>query len=143
MSKRNRKHEEHSSRVGAGEGRKFNGLRVFVVEDEAVVSMLIEDTLADIGCSVAATASRLDEAMDKAASLDFDLAILDVNLNGVQAYPLAEALAKKGILLVFATGYGAAGIPNELRHVPLLAKPFQQRDLESALANALACKAAY
>ena len=143
MSKRNRMHEEHSSRAGAGEGRNFNGLRVFVVEDEAVVSMLIEDTLADIGCSVAGTAARLDEAMDKAASLDFDLAILDVNLNGVQAYPLAEALAKKGTPLVFATGYGAAGIPNELRHVPLLAKPFQQRDLESALANALACKAAY
>jgi len=74
MSKRNRKHEEHSSRAGAGEGRNFNGLRVFVVEDEALVSMLIEDTLADIGCSVAGTAARLDEAMNKAAALDFDLA---------------------------------------------------------------------
>jgi CheY-like chemotaxis protein len=108
-----------------------------------MVSMLIEDTLADIGCSVAGTAARLDEAMDKATSLDFDLAILDVNLNGVRAYPLAELLAKRGIPLVFATGYGAAGIPNELRYFPLLAKPFQQRDLESALANALACKAAH
>ncbi len=107
-----------------------------------MVSMLIEDTLADIGCSVAGTAARLDEAIDRAASLDFDLAILDVNLNGVRAYPLAEVLAKRGIPLVFATGYGEAGIPNELRYIPLLAKPFQQRDLESALAKALACKAA-
>ncbi len=103
-----------------------------------MVSMLIEDTLADIGCSVAGTAARLDEAIDRAASLDFDLAILDVNLNGVRAYPLAEVLAKRGIPLVFATGYGAAGIPNELGYIPLLAKPFQQRDLESALAKALA-----
>ena len=143
MSKCNRKREEHSSRSGAGSGRNFIGLHVFIVEDEAIVSMLIEDTLTEIGCSVAGTAARLDEAMDKAASLDFDLAILDVNLNGVRVYPLAEVLAKRGIPLVFATGYGAAGIPNELRYVPLLAKPFRQRDLERALANALACKAAY
>jgi CheY-like chemotaxis protein len=138
MSKPNRKLEEHPSRSGAGAGRNFVGLRVFVVEDEAMVSMLIEDTLADIGCSVAGTAPRLDDAMVKAAALDFDLAILDVNLNGVQAYPLAEMLARRGIPLVFATGYGAAGIPNELRHISLLAKPFQQRDLERALAKALA-----
>src|SRR5258706_10728903 len=138
-----RKHEAHPSRSRAASGRNFIGLRVFVVEDEAMVSMLIEDTLADIGCSVAGTAARLDEAMDKATSLDFDLAILDVNLNGVRAYPLAEVLAKRGIPLVFATGYGAAGIPYALRYFSLLAKPFQQRDLESALANALACKAAH
>jgi CheY-like chemotaxis protein len=137
-----RKHEAHPSRSRAASGRNFIGLRVFVVEDEAMVSMLIEDTLADIGCSVAGTAARLDEAIDRAASLEFDLAILDVNLNGVRAYPLAEVLAKRGIPLVFATGYGEAGIPNELRYIPLLAKPFQQRDLESALAKALACKAA-
>jgi CheY-like chemotaxis protein len=142
MSKRNRKLEEHPSRSGAAAARSFVGLRVFVVEDEAMVSMLIEDTLADIGCSVAGTAARLDEAMIKAAALDFDLAILDVNLNGIRAYPLAEVLAKRGVPLVFATGYGAAGIPNELRHIPLLAKPFQQRDLERALAKALPCKAA-
>jgi CheY-like chemotaxis protein len=132
------KHEAHPSRSRAASERNFIGLRVFVVEDEAIVSMLIEDTLADIGCSVAGTAARLDEAMGKAAALDFDLAILDVNLNGVQAYPLAEMLARRGIPLVFATGYGAAGIPNELRHISLLAKPFQQRDLERALAKALA-----
>jgi CheY-like chemotaxis protein len=141
MSKGKPKHEEHPARLGGGAGRNFVGLRVFVVEDEAMVSMLIEDTLADIGCSVAGTAARLDEAIDKASALNFDLAILDVNLNGVRAYPLAEVLAKRGVPLVFATGYGAAGIPNELRHISLLAKPFQQRDLEKALAKALACKA--
>src|SRR5712675_3612303 len=99
MSKGKRMHEEHPARLRGGAGRNFVGLRVFVVEDEAMVSMLIEDTLADIGCSVAGTAARLDEAMNKATSLDFDLAILDVNLNGVRAYPLAEVLAKRGIPL--------------------------------------------
>jgi CheY-like chemotaxis protein len=142
MSKGKRRHEEYPAKLRGGLGRNFVGLRVFVVEDEAMVSMLIEDTLTDIGCLVAGTAARLDEAMDKAVALNFDLAILDVNLNGVQAYPLAEVLARRGIPLVFATGYGAAGIPNELRHISLLAKPFQQRDLERALAKALPCKAA-
>ncbi|SRR5579871_585535 len=130
--------DAHLSNPGGGAERNLAGLRVFVIEDESLVTMLIEDTLADIGCLVAGTAARLDEAMEKATSLDFDLAIVDVNLNGAQTYPLAEALANKGIPLVFATGYGTAGIPNELRHVPLLSKPFHQRDLESALAKALA-----
>lgn len=121
-----------------GTQRSLAGLRVFVIEDESLVTMLIEDTLADIGCLVAGTAARLEEAMDKAASLDFDIAILDVNLNGAQTYPLAEALANRGVPLVISTGYGTAGIPSELRHVPLLSKPFQQRDLESALAKAFA-----
>src|SRR5260221_5091406 len=123
-----RKQEAPPSRSRAASGRNFIGLRVFVVEDEAMVSMLIEDTLADIGCSVAGTAARLDEAIDRAASLDFDLAILDVNLNGVRAYPLAEVLAKRGIPLVFATGYGAATHPIEARYNPPLAQHFLQPD---------------
>jgi CheY-like chemotaxis protein len=142
MSKGSSKHEGHSSRSSAGVGRNVIGLRVFVVEDEAMVSMMIEDTLADIGCLVAGTAARLDEAIENVASLDFDLAILDVNLNGVRAYPLAEVLVNRGIPLLFVTGYGEAGVPDDFRYIPLLSKPFRQRDLERALSKALACNGA-
>jgi CheY-like chemotaxis protein len=129
--------EGHSSSEDMVPSNTFAGLRVLVIEDESMVTMLIEDTLADIGCAVTGTASRLDEAMEKAASLDFDMAILDVNLNGAQTFAVADALASRGKPLIFATGYGAAGIPSKFRHIPLLPKPFQQCDMEIVLRQAL------
>ncbi|MGQ0443651.1 MAG: response regulator [Beijerinckiaceae bacterium] len=62
--------------------KSFDGLRVFLVEDESLIAMLLVDMLADIGGTVVGVASRLDEAIEKASSLTFDVAILDVNLNG-------------------------------------------------------------
>jgi CheY-like chemotaxis protein len=113
------------------------GQRVLVIEDESLVTMFIQDTLADIGCEVVGSASRFDEAVTKAAGLSFDVAILDVNLNGQQTFPIAEALSKRGIAFVWATGYGEGGLPDSLK-APVLPKPFQQRDLERALRAALA-----
>ena len=125
-------------RPGAGEERGLAGLRVLVVEDESLICMLIEDMLADIGCTVAAIASELDDATSKISKLSFDAAILDVNLNGSQTYPAAEALTQKHIPFVFSTGYGAAGIPEMFRGVPTIEKPFQESDLRKALTAALA-----
>jgi DNA-binding response OmpR family regulator len=113
------------------------GRRVFVVEDESMVTMLIEDTLADIGCEVIGSASRFEEAIAKAKSLSFEVAILDVNLNGQQTFPIAEALSERGIPFVWATGYSGASLPKSLPNAPLLPKPFHQRDLERALRAAL------
>lgn len=113
------------------------GRRVLVIEDEAMVSMFIEDTLADIGCEVAGVASRFDEAVDKVAALAFDVAILDVNLNGRQTFPIAEALGRRGIAFLFATGYGTASLPPSFQNAPVIQKPFQQRDLERVLREAL------
>jgi CheY-like chemotaxis protein len=87
---------------------------------------------------VAGTAARLDKAFANSASLDFDLAVIDVNLNGVGAYPLAEVLVNRGIPVLFVTGYGEFGVPDKFRCIPVLSKPFQPRDLERALAKALA-----
>src|SRR5690242_20188617 len=86
------------------------GRRVLVIEDESFVLMLLEDTLAEIGCVVAGTASRVGEALEKVGSLSFDVAILDVNLNGSQTLEVAARLAQAGLPFVFATGYGAAGL---------------------------------
>lgn len=115
----------------------FAGCRVLIVEDESMVAMLLEDSLAEIGCEVVGLASRFDEAMEKARSLSFDVAVLDVNLNGQRTFPIAEALMERGIAFVFATGYGAGSLPPSLRTAPILEKPFQQRDLERVIRAAL------
>ena len=113
------------------------GRRVLVVEDESMVTMLLQDFLEDMGCEVAGVASRLKEALEKIDALTFDVAILDVNLNGQQTLPVAQALLGRGRAIVFATGYGATTVPPEFRAVPILQKPFQQQDLERALRAAL------
>jgi CheY-like chemotaxis protein len=113
------------------------GLRILVVEDESLVTMLIEDTLADLGCDVVDKASRLEEAVEKAAKLEFDVAILDVNLNGQHTTAVAEILSKRGIPFLFATGYGVAGVPDAFRTSPLLHKPFARADMVRALSAAV------
>src|SRR5271165_2043073 len=82
--------------------------RVLLVEDEAMIAMLIEDMLADLGCDVVATAGQLGEAVSLARSGSFDLAFLDLNLRGVPSYPVAQALRERGIPFAFVTGYGTA-----------------------------------
>ncbi len=113
------------------------GRRVLVVEDEFMVSALIEDILLDRGCQIAGVASRLNDALEKAKSLSFDVAIVDVNLNGQQSLPVAETLAKRHIPFVLASGYGASGLSEAFPNVPILQKPFHQEDLASAISEAL------
>jgi CheY-like chemotaxis protein len=116
------------------------GRRVLVIEDESLLVMLLEDFLESIGCVVAGVASGFPAALEKAQALSFDVAILDVNLNGRQSFPIAEALVGRNLPFVFATGYGVAALPPALRDAPVLQKPFQQRQLEQALRQALAAK---
>jgi CheY-like chemotaxis protein len=117
-------------------------LRVLVVEDEAIVTMLIEDILDELGCKVAGIASEVDEALTKSAEEQFDVAILDVNLNGSRSFRVAEKLAELGLPFVFATGYGLAGVPARFHGIPVLVKPFRGHDLKEALATALGLQAA-
>jgi CheY-like chemotaxis protein len=111
--------------------------RVLLVEDEMMVAMLVEDMLADFGCHVVGPVGRIDEALAAAGAGGVDIAILDVNLNGKETYPVADALTAKGIPFVFATGYGAGGLREAYKAHPTLQKPFQQRDLVRVLASAL------
>jgi CheY-like chemotaxis protein len=115
------------------ETRPFSGLRVLVVEDEMMVSMLIEDMLADLGCTIVGPASRLDEALDLARNGGIDCAVLDVNLGGQPIFPLADLLREKGRPFAFATGYGDAGLRDVDRGSPVLQKPFREGDLARVL----------
>lgn len=106
-------------------------MRVLIVEDEIIVALFLEDLLVEFGYEVAGVVSRLDEAMTRAH--DYDLAVLDVHLNGRPVFDFADALAVRGVPFVFATGYGERGIPERHRARPVLQKPFQPRDLKLAL----------
>ena len=114
---------------------KLAGLRVLVVEDEMMVSMLIEDMLTDLGCTVIGPASRLDEAIDLAKAAEIDCAVLDVNLGGQPIFPLADLLRERGRPFAFATGYGDAGLRDVDKGTPVLQKPFREGDLARVLAE--------
>ena len=114
-------------------GEDLQGLRVLVVEDEAAISLLLEDMLLDFGCEVIGPAARLSAALDAVNREHVDLAILDVNVAGEPIYPVAEALAERSVPFVFSTGYGSAGIKDAYRDRPVLQKPFAQHDLKQKL----------
>ncbi len=108
-------------------------MRVLVVEDEAAISLLLEDMLLDFGCVVVGPAARLATALDTVRRERLDLAILDVNVAGEPIYPVAEALLERSVPFVFSTGYGSAGIKDAFRDRPVLQKPFAQHDLKQKL----------
>jgi CheY-like chemotaxis protein len=115
--------------------------RIFVVEDELMIRMLLDGMLGDLGHVVAAEAGGIDEALALAKDTDFDIAILDVNLNGQPIDPVVEILIERGLPFVFATGYGQRGVPEPYRGNPTLQKPFQSEALARAL-DAAVSKAA-
>jgi len=115
----------------------LKGLSVLVVEDESIVSMMVENMLTDLGCADVWYASGVSEALEILAERAPDAAVLDVNLAGEQVYPVARRLAAEAIPFIFATGYGASGIEREWGARPVIQKPFHSDALASALATAL------
>jgi CheY-like chemotaxis protein len=112
--------------------------RILVVEDEYLIRMLLEDMLADLGYVVAAAVGTIAEASELAASAEFDAAILDVNLDGKEIFPVADILMKRGKPFVFVTGYGEGSLPEAYRRNRALQKPFQAEQLEATLNGLLA-----
>ena len=112
--------------------------RILVVEDEYLIRMLLEDMLADLGYEIAAACGTVAEASELAATAEFDLAILDVNLDGQEIYPVADILAKRGKPFAFVSGYGEGGLSAPYRGRPALQKPFQAEQLKATLARLLA-----
>jgi len=109
--------------------------RALVVEDEVLVGMLVEEMLRELGYEVAALSTHLDEALRLAHGDSFDFAVLDINLNGRQSFPVADLLRKRGLPFVFATGYGSRILNEPYLDVPVLQKPFSLEELRRALAE--------
>lgn len=116
----------------------LQGKRAFVVEDEMLIALLLEEQLGDFGCVVAATVSTVDEALRLADTVEADIAVLDVNVGGKEVYPVAEKLAARNIPFIFTTGYGVGGLAEKWRARPAAPKPFEAADLRAALEAALA-----
>jgi CheY-like chemotaxis protein len=112
--------------------------RVLVVEDVYLIRMLLEDMLADLGFGVGAAVGTIAEASEFAAKGDFHVAILDVNLDGEEVFPVADILIKRGLPFTFVTGYGENSLPEPYRGRPSLQKPFQAEHLKTTLNGLLA-----
>lgn len=110
------------------------GLRVLLVEDEIMVALLLEDMLADLGHRAVGPVARLDKAVELARREALDAAILDLNVGGKEVYPVADALAARGIPFIFSSGYGRNGLRAPYADRPMLTKPFRRHDLRAALA---------
>jgi CheY-like chemotaxis protein len=111
------------------------GLKILVVEDEAIVSFLIEEMLLDMGCAEVWHASGVEQALALLDEKRPDLAALDVNLSGSLVYPVAEKLAMMRIPFFFATGYGKKGLASEWAEIPVIQKPFDQEALSRILTS--------
>ncbi len=114
----------------------LEGCRVLIVEDDAMISMMLQDVLEDMGCRVVAVASRLEEAQRRSEADDFDVALLDVNLRGEHTFPIAEAMLQRRRPFVLTTGYATTILPDSLHGATLLQKPYRRQDLEAALRDA-------
>jgi CheY-like chemotaxis protein len=116
------------------------GRRVLVVEDEVMVSWVLEDMLARLGCQVVGPAARVSQALAIVDAEAIDLAILDVNLNGQKSFPVADALVAKGVPFLFSTGYNQDGIPESYKVFPMMQKPYDRASLNTALESLMTIK---
>jgi DNA-binding NtrC family response regulator len=109
-------------------------LSVLVVEDESMIAINLEMILEDLGYAVIGPVMTLRD-LEKMLSDEFraDAAILDVNIAGEHIFPYARRLADLGIPLLFASGYGASGISDDLAHHPVVSKPYTELEIAGML----------
>ncbi|HEX5006392.1 MAG TPA: response regulator [Hyphomonadaceae bacterium] len=113
-------------------------LRIFVVEDEMTIALMIEDMLTDLGHRVTGVAMRLPQATEMAKDVEADVAILDINLDGRRSFPVAQMLRDRGVKLLFASGYGSPGLEAPFLEETIIKKPFEANDLKRAIARVAA-----
>jgi DNA-binding NtrC family response regulator len=124
-------------------GEVLRGRRVLIVEDELLVAMELESLLEEQGCAVVGPAATVARALALLDGERLDAAILDVNLDGQTAIPVAAALNEQGIPFLLATGYGAAQASEpELKDAPRVDKPVSHDRLVRTLARIMKAKAA-
>ena len=113
----------------------IKGNRVMVVEDEALVAMVVSDAMTELGYQVVGPFSRPPDAIAAVRDTDIAAAILDINLAGTLVYPVAEELTLRGIPFVFVTGYGIESIDKRFSDIPVLQKPIERETLQRIFVN--------
>ena len=109
--------------------------RVLLVEDEVLITLLLQDMLLDLEYEVADAPASLDDALSAARNGAFDLALIDLNLHGKLTYPVADILKARQIPFIFVTGYGSAALEPAYADALVLEKPFHRKDLEAIIAR--------
>lgn len=112
--------------------------RILVVEDEPIISLMLDEMLDELGFEVIASVTQVDLALDVIGREMIDIALLDVNLGFEQIDPVADILAERSCPFVFTTGYGQTGAPPAHAGHVVLQKPFRLDDLATALRTELA-----
>jgi len=111
-----------------------SGPRIMLIEDEHIVVESLARALHQFGAQVVATAATVEQALALLGPTpEIDGAVLDINLRGIRAYAVADALIARGVPLVFTTGYSGAVIPAAYRHIPVLLKPFSPHEILESL----------
>ncbi len=110
---------------------RLDGLRVLVVEDDYLVAMLLVDALEDLGCRVVGPFGSVSRALEGLEARTFDVALVDINLQGEKATPVMERLSQLGYPFAIASGTGAEH--DEPAPMPRLEKPFRVSDVEHVL----------
>ncbi len=111
---------------------------VLIVEDEPLISMMLEDVLDALGHKVVGICETVGEALVRIEEGGFDLAILDVNLKGESVWPVAAALRDRGIPFVLASGGHVEPPPAEFADIPMIEKPYTIDRVSPVLDAALA-----
>lgn len=105
------------------------GRRILVVEDEALIAMSIEDALVEAGGEVLGPITSVQRALETLQTERVDAVVLDMNLNGTSAKPVAEVASQRTIPFLVLSGYGAQAITELPGNVPVLSKPFDPAEL--------------
>lgn len=113
------------------------GRRFLVIEDEPLVALDISAGLEEAGAAVLASTGSVSEALDIIETKDVDAALLDGNLHGQPVDAIAAVLTRRKVPFIFVTGYARDGLPEAFRHVPVLSKPFSQKQVMEAAARLL------
>ena len=98
--------------------------RVLVVDDEALIAMMLSDLLTEFGHETVGPAHSEGQALELVQSAPIDAAILDVTLGDQDCFAIAQALGERGIPFAFATGHGAQSMPDAFRAQKTVSKPF-------------------
>jgi two-component SAPR family response regulator len=120
----------------SGERDALSGQKVLLVEDDYFIADEMRRMLSRTGAEVLGPVATVDRALALiAASSEIDVAVLDINLRDVMVFPVADALERRGVPFVFATGYEGATIPARYAHVQRCEKPVGMDTLAVALSN--------